>query len=184
MAAEMDVFLCFSPDTAELARQLVEALRREGIRALPDMADLRPDFDWKASVESALDKAGKYVIMVGPSFERSRYQEYELQAALGKWDYFREKVFIPILLGDAKVPGFLRFWEPITIDSAENTAGWIQAVVDELRSEIKRTRRGYTAEEIREYHEETERIEKWAAEEVARLKAMGIVPRRLVDSVR
>jgi hypothetical protein len=144
MAPSTYVFISYAEDTKPLAKKLAYALQREGIRTWADFKDLKPGQLWKDEVESALDKAQWFVILVSPHSQSTRWAEVEWRLALTKAWSDSSKVLIPVVVGGNEAPPFLRDWVSLRIDPDDEPAKWIADVLQVLRSARNRFVSGAT----------------------------------------
>lgn len=136
----MDVFLSYSPADRKWAEKLHSALERQGLTSWLD-TQLRPGEDWLEVMRHALAEAKNIVFLVGSSASvggAGSFRKAEAQAALETIWGDPEKRFIPILLGDAKLPSFLRSAVPFTstveaIRVPNLRRDWSRAVADTIQ---------------------------------------------------
>lgn len=132
MPVATDVFVSYGTDTKPLAEELTQALERQGIHVWADFKDLRPGQRWREEIENAADKANSFVILVGPRSASTPRLEAEWKAALGSVWSDSEKTLIPVILGGAEPPPFLRNWVQLHIDPSAESGPWTSRVIDAL----------------------------------------------------
>ena len=66
MPNESDVFISYAADLKPWAQELTEVLQKQGIQVWADFKDLRPGDRWHDELERAVEKADRFLILVGP----------------------------------------------------------------------------------------------------------------------
>lgn len=104
----MNVFISHAPATTRPALDLSRALRSHGVGTFLALEDLKPGDSMRSAHETALRSADGIVFLVDPASTSGWGQPGEWMSALeAAWE--RPKtVLIPVLLGDAEAPPFLR----------------------------------------------------------------------------
>lgn len=90
--ATMRVFISYSQDDAETAKQFGEALSAAGYR--PFVADevLSTGSNWSKAIGNALEHSDAIVILISPASMRSRWMQREIEYALSS-PRFEDRVF-------------------------------------------------------------------------------------------
>ena len=104
------LFLSHAGSDADLARKLASALRQAGLEVWLDLDDLKPGDRWMEGIESALDEADAFAVLVGASGVRS-WVDRETRVALSKNTAAPSFRVIPILGPGSTpeaLPDFLR----------------------------------------------------------------------------
>lgn len=109
------VFLSHGLADAELARSLASELERSGIEART-LGDVAPGVEVSAAVHKALDAASVYIVIVSKDSEHSPYARFELSEILKHCWKDASKRIIPVVVGQAEVPGALRDRQALHID--------------------------------------------------------------------
>lgn len=133
MATESDIFISYATDTKPFAEQLAQALQQQGFHAWADFKDLRPGQVFRNELERALDNARSFLILVSPASRASAWQDAEWRAALVKVWSDSNKRMIPVVVGGAEPPPFLRNWVSLRVDPAAEPQNWTRHVVNALR---------------------------------------------------
>lgn len=167
----MNVFVSHSRQNASLALALRERLRALKFNVWVDVADLSPGSNWKHEIEQALERANGIIILLGPEQSPDDGQRIELQQ-IAEHEYFLDpnKPIIPVVLGSAELPGFLRSRHSLTVDpSAPDLHGLTSAIqralekpsetVDHEQLERGLAARQKALENLKEYSRELERAD-------------------------
>ena len=162
----MYVFVSHSRGNSNFAFRLCEELGKRNIQTWLDMRDLDPGAEWNQSVVEAIRAAVGFVFLIGPEGDADRYQSFEWQQVIGD-EYYLDpsKPLIPVLIGNASVPGFLKARQRLQLKEshesfAEVANGIAQALanpaacVDESRLEVGRKARKQALESLRQYSQE------------------------------
>ena len=162
--AVSDVFISYAADTKPLAQVLTDALQKEGIRAWVDFSDLRPGQRWQDEIERAVESSDSFVILVSPESYATPWLEAEWRAALaGAWSD-SHKTMIPVVVGAADPPPFLRDWVSLRIDPTSGSTTWTRQVLDALRSRSHDTAHNRSPQDRREREERLDEISRGARE--------------------
>lgn len=105
-----DVFISYSADARKLTERLAGSLQREGVATWSDFENVRPGKRLYDQLKQALDEAKFYLIVVGRRNIVRGWQDQEWQGALERTWTNPDKRIIPVLIGDAQSPAFLRNW--------------------------------------------------------------------------
>lgn len=101
------VFLSYARQDRRIAERLRTSLERLGC-AVADPTRFDSDESFGSRMEEAVRSSDRVVLLLGKHRRRDPFQESEWQAALeAKWED-ADKRMIPVLLGDAEVPSFVR----------------------------------------------------------------------------
>ena len=116
----MKVFLSYGHGSAAQAGQLAARLAAEGIQPVDPTPRLEAGEDWSAAIERDLQSADAFVFVLEPGAERDvRLQEQWRSAIQQSWSG-PAKPMIPVLVGDAQLPGFLRDRQAIKVANADD----------------------------------------------------------------
>ena len=110
-----DVFISYSADAKKLAERLAGSLQEEGVATWSDFENVSPGERLYDQLQQALDEAKFYLIVVGPRNIMRDWQDQEWQGALERTWTDPDKRIIPVLVGDAEAPAFLRNWPPFRL---------------------------------------------------------------------
>ena len=133
-----DVFISYSADAKKLAERLAGSLQKEGVATWSDFENVSPGERWYDQLQQALDHAKFYLIVVGPRNIMRDWQDQEWQGALERTWTDPEKRIIPVLVGHAEAPAFLRNWAPFRLQPGRHES----ASAKELAEIIKKYPRG------------------------------------------
>jgi TIR domain len=111
-----EVFISYSADAKKWAEKLASSLRQEGLVTWSDFENLSPGERWFDQIQEALDRADFYVVVLGPRSLMTDPQDRECQGALERTWSDPNKRIIPVLIGNAAPPAFLRNWVPIRVE--------------------------------------------------------------------
>ena len=163
--------------TGPLAIELAQALASRGIRTWAGPRDLEVGRQWQLELHRAMDKADSFIFLVDPRSSVSPWQETEWRAILAKvWTDANTRV-IPVLIGSAVPPPFLRNWVSITVDPVKEPHRWTERVVDAVESIRSSNTRPLPAKSKREREKRLAEIGKAA-------KALSVTPeKRLTTAV-
>lgn len=101
------VFLSYARQDRRIAERLRTSLERLGC-TVADPTRFESDESFGSRMEEAVRSSDRVVLLLGKHRRRDPIQESEWQAALeAKWED-ADKRMIPVLLGDAEVPSFVR----------------------------------------------------------------------------
>ena len=137
-----DVFISYSTDAKPWAERLSESLEQQGVSTWADFKSIRPGQRWAQEIQSALDDAKYFLIVVGPKSHIGEWQDREWQGALERtWADPRKRI-IPVLVGDALPPSFLKNWVPVQIQPDAPESSWIDKIYDAVRGTAPGVRGG------------------------------------------
>jgi hypothetical protein len=155
------IFISHASDQSELARRLVDELRNTGWEPWLDEQELRVGESWQEATRKGIDESDAFLLLI--SGNQSASMRFELSEVLKRIWRDPEAVVVPVLVGDAEPPGYLRDHVAVRVD-AEGRG--LEAVIDTLASPdavgIERT-----AEGDRRLHERMAQIKRAADEEAA-----------------
>lgn len=149
MAAD-SVLISYVQDTKPLAEELTKFLKKKGIRFWVDYEDLQPGREWKPEPDRAIESAQSFVILVDPNSRATPRQETEWSAILKETWNGSGKRLLPVVVGSAESPPFLRDWVSLKIDPSIETRNWTQRVVAALQSNQPETAPSMTAKRRRQ----------------------------------
>lgn len=115
----MAVFISHSRQNGGAALRLCDRLGQAGLSVWLDTREIDTGADWKARVAEAIRSADGFVILIGPAPTPDGSQRFEWQQMTEQEFYLDPlKPLIPIVIGDAEIPGFLRARQAITVDAS------------------------------------------------------------------
>ena len=136
-----DVFISYSADAKKWAEKLSDSLDAEGLSAWSDFKSLRPGERWFDQLQRALDDARFYILVVGPRNVTRETQDREWQAALEHtWSDSRKRI-IPVLIGHADSPPFLRNWVSLKFDPALGESALMEGILSIIKGSPRQDKR-------------------------------------------
>lgn len=103
---ERDVFLSYKSDDHEWVNRLKNALQLRGVRVWLDKDEIRPGDKFVRALESGLETSKSVALIATPQSLSSGWVEDEYSRAIALANQGQLRL-IPVLLRDAKLPGFL-----------------------------------------------------------------------------
>jgi TIR domain len=114
----MKLFISHSRQNAGAALKLCDRLSQGGLHVWLDTRELDFGADWHAQVAAAIGSADGFVILVGPAVEPDEWQRFEwLQITEHEYYLDPAKPLLPVVIGAAEVPGFLRTRQALAVDA-------------------------------------------------------------------
>ena len=132
----MAVFISHSRQNSGAALKLSDELARRGVETWLDLRELESGLDWNRKVAEAVRNAAGFVFIIGPDGPADRWQRYEWQQVVEEEYYLdSSKALVPVLIGQAEMPGFLSFRRTLEVDEhAIDFPAVADAVIDALRN--------------------------------------------------
>lgn len=96
--------LSYSRDDLEFASWLNELLVGDGVKCFFDRDSIQPGADWVETLEKAVEDADVLVLVVTPSYLRSKWTKMERNAAMAASSSCVGKTPIPLLRKDCTLP--------------------------------------------------------------------------------
>lgn len=90
-----------------MAEELAKSLGAQGIEAWVD-TEIPAGSRWRDVIRAALDAADAFVLIIGAGSQHSAWVRYEMSEVLKRSWADSRKVVVPVLVGDAELPGYLR----------------------------------------------------------------------------
>jgi len=107
----MSVFVSYSLNDQQWARELISHLKEEGVSVRDPLSDLEPRDNWSLKIGKALESANALVLLISPSAMKSEFFQREAEYALSS-KRFRNRL-IPVIVKDTpEVPWILRHLNP------------------------------------------------------------------------
>jgi hypothetical protein len=162
----MVVYISHSRQNAGIANKLFDTLQSRQVKPWLDQRDLDAGADWNEQVASAIRSADAIVFLIGPGGPNDRFQNFEWQQVVDEVAYLDPtKALIPVVIGDAELPGFLSPRKPIplpptSMDFKALTDAIVCAVnkpeetVDQEKIELGRQARVQALRKLRDYSRE------------------------------
>jgi tetratricopeptide (TPR) repeat protein len=175
----MKVFLSHGNASAPDAEKLTARLAAAGMQPVDAMSVVQPGQNWAAAIGEEVKSADAFVFVLEPGAERdARLQEQWRSAIQQSWSA-PAKPMIPVLVGDAQLPGFLRDRQAIRIERAED---W-NRVVDAVAASLKGDQANAGAAEAAQSAERKQRLEE-ITQDVTKLEPTREELARQVDQLR
>jgi hypothetical protein len=133
-----DVFISYSADAKKLAGRLAGSLQEEGVATWSDFENIRPGERWYDQLQQALDQAKFYVIVVGSRKIMRDWQDREWQGALERTWADPDKRIIPVLVGQAEAPAFLRNWASFRIEPGRHESEAARRLAEIIKTSARR----------------------------------------------
>ena len=93
------VFLSYAHNDVELAREVTDALAREGVRVWTDL-QVTPGRPWAEEIDRAVRDSQAFVVLLTPNFESSRFGMAELGFVMSE-QRDSGKPLVTVQVGDA-----------------------------------------------------------------------------------
>jgi len=138
-----DVFISYSTDAKPWAERLSESLEQQGVSTWADFKSIRPGQRWAQEIQSALDDAKYFLIVVGPKSHIGEWQDREWQGALERTWADPKKRIIPVLVDDAVPPSFLKNWVHVQLQLDAPESSWIDKIYNAVRGTGPGVRGGF-----------------------------------------
>lgn len=117
MSPPKSIFISHASADDALARTVAEQLRAHGFDAWLDEHVLQPGASWREELSARLDSSDVFVVLVTEDSQHSPWVRWELSEILKRaWDD-NQKVVLPVIVGSADVPGFLRDHLALRVES-------------------------------------------------------------------
>jgi hypothetical protein len=108
------VFISYSRDLEDVARRLAGTLRAQGVTPWLDAEQLAPGQSSAEAIREGIKTSDAIAVLVGgTSSPISRFEQSEI--VKHGWEDANARV-LPVIVGDAELPGFLRDHEPARVD--------------------------------------------------------------------
>lgn len=109
------VFVSHSRADTGIALKLANRLRAAGFEAWIDEY-ARPGPRWQDLIRDQLDAADAFVLLIGS--EPSAWTRFELSEVLKRAWADNSKIVLPVLIGPAHLPGYLRDLDAVRVDKS------------------------------------------------------------------
>ncbi len=159
----MTVFISHSRQNGGAALKLGDRLSQAGLNVWLDIRELDTGTEWNARVSDAIRSADGFVILIGPAPTPDPSQRFEWQQMTEEEFYLdASKPLIPVVIGDAEMPGFLRARQAVNVDPSSidfdaladkiaQALGKPGETVDQEKLERGRAARQKALESLKEY---------------------------------
>ena len=106
-----------------------------------DFENVSPGERLYDQLQQALDQAKFYLIVVGPRNIMRDWQDQEWQGALERTWTDPDKRIIPVLVGDAEAPAFLRNWAPFRLQPGHDESASARELAEIIKRYPRRSNR-------------------------------------------
>ncbi|WP_020411186.1 toll/interleukin-1 receptor domain-containing protein [Microbulbifer variabilis] len=113
------IFISRAQEASEAENSITQTLK-EKYKVLP--SDMQLGSDWRSSIKDTIKNADIVVSLISKSFLMSKYGGEELQYILSYTENSKQKLFIPILIGDVGVPSDMSQRVYISLDPEDPTS--------------------------------------------------------------
>ncbi len=120
-----DVFISCSRHSEKYAEALSDALQGRSISTWLYTRDLGPSQVWSDEILKAMENARVIAFIIEPKLSPSTWQQKEYIAALEYSWSDKNKILLPILIGDADAPPFLR--DRVSLRIQNHKSDWAKA---------------------------------------------------------
>lgn len=128
-----EVFISYSTDARPWAERLSKSLERKGVSTWTDFKSIRTGQRWFDEIQRALDDANYFLIVVGPKNRIGEWQDREWQGALERTWSDPKKRIIPVLVGDATAPSFLKNRVAVRMQPGKTESSWIDPIYSAIQ---------------------------------------------------
>jgi hypothetical protein len=131
----MHVFISYHRRNGGAALKLCERLETRGTKTWLDLHEVEAGLDWNDRVADAIRHASGFVFLIGPGSQADPSQRFEWQVITeGEYYLDDDKPLVPVVLGSAELPGFLKTRHAIRI--AESPIDF-DALADRIAHAVK-----------------------------------------------
>ena len=124
------VFISYAHEDEDLVAKLARQLDKHGFVTWIDRKQLEPGSRWSEQIRQAIDNAAAFVPVIGS--EPSESTRFEWSEILKRAWRDESTVIVPVLVDEARPPGFLRDHPAVAVDSP--ASDWTEQVVDHLNN--------------------------------------------------
>jgi hypothetical protein len=93
------IFISYAEDDASLAEFIANQLAQSGIETWLDKKQLTSGPNWREELSKRLEEANLYVLLITPSYLKSRWTNFELGVALMRASQSKDVRILPLTLG-------------------------------------------------------------------------------------
>ena len=159
----MNVFISHSSKDANIAKELAQALSHHAIHPVLDFVPGTGSAALQEALKQGEEDADGFVFVLGTGEGSDRKLELERRYALRKqWDSEGSKPMIPILLGNADAPPFLRDRKALRVSTPnvnyDELAGRIAHLIEHPDDTVDWKRREEASEQLKERLGEIDRF--------------------------
>jgi hypothetical protein len=154
------VLISYTSGTKPLAEELAKALLQHGIESWAGFKDLDYGQRWTQELDRAIEDADLFLFLVDPKSSATHWQEAEWRSMLAKAWTDSSKRVLPVVVGSAEPPPFLRNWVSLNVDPAAEPRAWTRRVLGAISSIQKQTAQGISSSTRRERAERLHEIGK------------------------
>lgn len=167
----MHVYISNTKDVISIAQSLAKSLEVRDFEVFLPVRKLHPGADFP-QILPAIRGSDAFLVMIGPKFDRSVQLEREWITILEEASGLTKKL-IPLRVGSAKLPTFLKRWEDLRVPPPGNEGRWnkfIDVISDALSPEKKLRLKPPLKAELKAFERRMDEIAAFAEH----LKAQGM----------
>jgi len=102
-----------------MARTIASELRKHGFDAWLDEHELRSGQSWTEALRKQLDTTDTVVVLISENSQGSQWARMESTEIVKRAWTDDSKVVLPLIVGSAEPPGYLRDLAPVRVDPAD-----------------------------------------------------------------
>ena len=154
------VFISYFPKTRKQAEALAWELERLGVSTWLPGRQVSVEAALESQMLDAMKEARVVVFLVGPQISASDWVQREYRAALERFWLDEDKVLMPVLIGNADQPAFLRHALSIKVDGRRSDWARVAKEIAKILNEGVPAKKSRAA--IKEQTDRLDMIEKQA----------------------
>lgn len=118
------IFISHAHADSDMALGLANDLRARGLDAWVDLHGLRAGESWADVIRTQLDEADAFVLLIGADSQYSPWARREMSEILKRAWADDSKIVLPVLIGSAEPPGYLRDQVTLRIEPKSFSGDW------------------------------------------------------------
>lgn len=134
------VFVSYSPADRALASGLAAGLRARGIEVWIESEALEPGRSWAEAIDQMLANARYCIVLVSvgsnPADPHTSIEWSKIQGSI--WAR-RNLQVLPVIIGDAEIPPFLRRWQALRVSDKADMDALVEDVINALGADAVAT---------------------------------------------
>lgn len=156
------VFISYARQNGGAAFRVSQELESRGVKTWLDIRELPSGANWHSQIASAVRSVNEIVFLIGPPGAEDSSQRYEWEQVVEEEFYLDpSKVLIPVILGQAETPGFLKTRQAIRVEESPDFGALAEQIkkfidcpeetIDKEKMENSRAVRDRAQQRLREY---------------------------------